>query len=371
MVTLKPPIPLTRSAAIPNSEVLFVQAETQYPATPPALTGFRPVAARRAKAFLEQLIRPQVSCPPEAVMLFRNVFVIDGKQILDTDGRGVAESFADVLLTEDLVARQHRQLARIGRGDIEAVPEAGPPVVAIFKEGSANFGHLLAEMLPRLVHLAAIGVSQIRLLVPHEALPLRAILGFALAALGLSAELIICPADSIVRVPALHWVTPVSQHGFRKSPSFAALMARMCAIAPASNGPLQLCVRRPADAKRPLTNASAVAAIAREAGYLVVEPSELAFPEQLALFAGARQIVGQMGAALTLAAAMPPGGHVTMLDGATCDVFFWDLACLFGHDFNWIFNEELTEYSFDMLHRPLTADLDLLRLALGSAGPAA
>ena len=102
-----------------------------------------------------------------------------------------------------------------------------------------------------------------------------------------------------------------------------------------------------------------------------MEPSELSFPEQLALFAGARQIVGQMGAALTLAAAMPPGGHVTMLDGATCDVFFWDLACLFGHGFNWIFNEPLTDYGFDMLHRPLTADLDLLRLALGSVGTGA
>ena len=365
-----PPLPLLPYAGAPGAQMLFVQPPGEYASAPPALTGLRlppaptPADLARARAFLALLARPSVACPAEAVMLYRGAHLLDGWHVVTAEGAGIAESFDPATTAPDTWDRRRAQLARIAAGTADTLPASGPPVVAISLNGSFNFGHMLAEILPRLVHVAALGLTRIRLLLPHDAARLRHMVDFALLALGLEAEIIACPFGSVLRVPALHWVSPVSRHDHRKSPTLLRLMQRMAALAPPPDGPQRLYVARPAGVFRQVRNAAAVEAIAREAGYAVVEPAALPFPAQIALFAGARRVAGPMGSALALAAAMPPGGEVAMFEAGNGDFFFWDLACLAGHRFHWAFTAPLAAWQPDMLRRDMTIDPQLARLVL-------
>lgn len=367
------PIALAPYASIADSQMRLIRPATSYSSCPPGLFGFRlpthrptPADIQRARAFLAILARPGVACPPEAVMLFRDAYVLDGKHILSRECVGVAESFGDTVDPTEHRKRQFDQLRDIADHKYVTLAEAGPPVVAIAQGASYNFGHMLVEILPRLVHVADLGMRIMRLLLPTDSEPLRDMVATALRALGLQAEYVFCPGGSILRVPALHWVTPVAKHEHRKSPTLLRLVERLVATAPATDGAKRLYIARPRAARRKLVNATEVEEAATRAGFQVVEPSSLPFASQVALFAGANTVVGPMGAGLTLAAIMPQGGQVAMFEGGNCDFFFWDLACLAGHRFDWAFTAPVTAFDSQMLERDMTIDPALARQVLAA-----
>jgi hypothetical protein len=357
----EPTIRLGRYAGLPGAQMLHVVPPARYPSVPPALHGFEPADAGRARWFLGLLAREAEPCPAEAVMLYRDAWLLDGKQVLAQDLTGVGESFVNLLVTDAVVARHHEMLGRIGRGEVDRVAADGPPFVALFNEACMNYGHVLVETLPRLLHLEAAGIRRMRLALPDEAAPLRAMVAFTLDALGLEAEFVPCAPGSVLQVPQLHWVSPVARHEFRKSPTLLRLAER---LRPAGGGDARLYVSRGGAARRPVTNGAEVEAIAARLGYRVVDPSLLPFAEQIALFAGARAVAGPMGAALASMVFMPPGGRVAMFEAGNCDPFFWDLACLCGHAFHWAFTAPATDYDMAMLTRPMSIDPGLARLVL-------
>ncbi|MCC6718268.1 MAG: glycosyltransferase family 61 protein [Acetobacteraceae bacterium] len=362
----KPTIRLAPYAGVAGAQMLHIVPEGRYPSTPPTLHGYRCASPKRDRWFNSLLARGDVACPAEAVMLYRDAFLLDGKQVLASDTTAVAESYANMRVTEAVVAHHHAQLARIARGDLETIAEAGPPVVAIFNEACMNYGHVLVESLPRLLHLEAAGIRRMRLALPAEAETLRPMIGFALAELGLEAAFMPCPAGSIMRVPALHWVSSVARHEYRKSPTLRRLAERLRAAVPVQACGARLYVARPDGARRRVTNAHAIAAIAEQLGYRVVEPSGMPFGAQVALFAGAGVVAGPMGAALTSICLMAPGGRVAMFEGGNCDPFFWDLACLSGHAFHWAFTAPATEYDTALLDREMTIDPAMARHVLSA-----
>ena len=126
----------------------------------------------------------------------------------------------------------------------------------------------------------------------------------------------------------------------------------------------RLYVARPDKGRRRVTNAGAMAGIAAELGYRVVEPSGMSFREQITLFGGAEVVAGPMGAALASICLMAPGGRAGMFEGGNCDPFFWDLACLSGHAFHWAFTAPATDYDMAMLDREMTIDPVLARQVL-------
>ena len=362
------PIPMARYAAAPGGQMVFIQPDSRYASRPPSLFKYRCDFAPMRETFQAALARPGVPCPPEAVMVYQDAFVLDGKQVITRDGTGIAESFHDVGREPWRRDYQLQQLAWIAGGEVVAIPASGAPVVAIFEQYSDNFGHVVADAMPRLLHLAAMGLSEVRLLLPEEAVPHQAALEFASRALGLRAEFVVCPERTVARVAALHWVSPPSLYPHRLSPSLMRLMARLVAAAPATPGPSRLFVARPDNARRRMTNAAEVQSRAAAAGLAVVEPSRLDFPSQLALFAGARVVAGPLGAGLTLTAAMPQGGRVAMFDPGIADPFFWNIACLGGLDFDWAFTAPVVpgnEAAFrdDMTVPPALLDTILGRLA--------
>lgn len=362
----EPTIRLAPYAGVAGATMLHIVPAGRYASAPPTLHRYHSTSPGREQWFQTLLARRDVACPAEAVMQYRNAFLLDGKQVLARDTTAVAESFVNLLVTDAVVARHHAQLARIACGDITTIPEAGPPVVAIFNEACMNYGHVLVESLPRLLHLEAAGIRRMRLALPAEAEPLRPMVAIALAALGLEAEFVPCPQGSIVRVPALHWVSAVARHEHRKSPTLRRLAERLRAAVPAQKRGEPLYLARPGGGRRRVANAGAVEAIAAELGYRVVEPSQLSFREQISLFAGARVVAGPMGAALTSICLMEPGGRVGMFEGGNCDPFFWDLACLSGHAFHWAFTSPAAGYDLAMLERAMTIDPALARQVLAA-----
>jgi capsular polysaccharide biosynthesis protein len=358
------PIPFAAYGAVPGGETLFVQPAGRYGSAPPSLHFFRPADAAKGREFLNVVSRPFTQCPAEAVMLYRDALVLDGRYVVAASGVAVAESYYNVPRDAALAARQRAQLARIAVGDVASLPLAGAPVVALFTQDCNNFGHVLAEMLPRLLHLVAVGLRAVRLLLPPAAEPFVPMLRFAADAVGLAVELVPCPEGSILRVPALHWVSLVGE-GWFKSPTVLRLLARLRDAAGPAGRVERLFLARPDGGRRPVANAAEAAALAEAHGYVVVEPSRLPFREQVALVAGAREVAGAFGAALALTGVMEAGGRVGMVGPGYPDYFFWDMACLAGLRFDWAFAGPLHPFRFDLLEAPITLGPDRLRRVLG------
>ena len=362
-----PPIPLVRYAAVPDSRMLLIQPPTRYGRVPPALHGFACEDADMARTFLTALAQAEEQVPAEAVMAYRDMRVLDGRFLLTREGAGVQESFADVKVEDVILHRHPGRAAQLVAGEAMQLPAAGPPAVVLFKEHGDWYGHLVAEILPRLVHLADAGVREVRLLVPQMALHLVPVLEFALGALGIRAEGVVCPEGSVLHVAELIWVTPVSCYNLQSSPTLLRLMERLRAAAGPADGPRKLFVARPAAARRAVTNAAEVASVAEAAGFTVVEPSSLPVARQVALFAGAAHLAGPWGSGLVLSAAMAPGGRVTMIDPGVADCFFWDIACLAGLRFDWVFTQAVRPGAIERKETPTAIDTALLQDVLHAA----
>ena len=358
-------IPAAPYEAASGAETLFVQPAVLGPVPPPLLLDVRAADPALGREFLTVMARSHAACPAEAVLLLRDALVLDGSYVLARDGVAVKESYYNVQPGPEMEARQRGQLARIAAGDVATLPEAGGPVVAVFLQDVNNFGHMLGEMLPRLMHLARVGVRRFRLLVPQQALAMEEMIRFALSALGLEAELVACPEGSILRVPALHWVSLVGA-GWYFSPTVRGFMERLRAAAPPMNGPERVFVTRPAGGRRPLANAAEAEAVAEAAGFAVVQPARLPFPEQVALFAGAHAVAGPMGAGLTLIGAMAQGTRAGMVGPGYRDYFFYAMACAAEVRFAWAAAAPLEPFRPELLGPPLMLRPGQLRRLLAA-----
>ena len=364
------PFPIVDGRALAGARLELEVAPPPYASRAPAMWEFRCAITGRVRHFAGIFGRAQVMGEPEFVLRIAGARVFDGKVVFGADGAAAAQSFAGMRPTEaelDVLGRRVREEAPV------LVGRAGVPVVHVFKRGAGNYGHLLVDILPKFVHLAALGVRRCDVLLPDEAREHRGIVAFAASACGVEVEWVACPPGSIVEVADLLWVGPVSTHDRRKSPTLLALRERLLARVPVQAGPERLFVTRRPDAKRPIAGLAAVEAMVERRGFTVVEPGSLSFVDQLALFRGAKSVVGPLGAALSNTLAMEPGGQVGMFDPGLIDCFYWDLACLGGQRFTWMFTRDVGHFERAGLFAPWTLEPDLAGRALDwmEAGAAA
>jgi capsular polysaccharide biosynthesis protein len=347
-------------AAATERDILLARRGLYYASTPPRSFGFEcpdPAGAAQVAALFA---RPRVACPDEFVAELAGVVLVGGSFVLTESGRGVAESFAEA---GEMATAEHMAapLARLRARDW-ATPAAGLPVVHIFTAAGANYGHLLVDILPRLVNVAEAGLRRFAIPVPAHAMPLWPVVQWSAARLGLDVEPIVCAPGTLLRPERLVWAGPVSLHNRRKSPTLKLLAERLAVLR--ADARRRLFVTRPPGANRAMANQAALEAMARGAGWEVVEPSGLAFPEQVALFGGAARVLGPLGAGLCNAMFMPPGGRLSMISGVRFDVFFWDMACALGQGFDWVFTEPMAPYRPAHLWAPAPLRLERLAEAL-------
>jgi O-antigen biosynthesis protein WbqL len=309
----------------------------------------RILPADRSIASAELLWRPEtpakVTAAHESVVTFPDLAIISvegaiygGMGMLRRDGQlchehGLLPDYFEIMTTQ--MGLDYKPVQRWLRGllsaDLQIVDIATPALVAV--HGHWNFGHFLMEILPRLLVLdrdcppdwpilmAAVEGSFLPGMV-RLACPDRPIVTFDPDRQGIRAPMLVGCGDLITprgSLPALQGL-------------YAGLRDRLVPLA-THDGPVaeRVFLSRAGVRKRRhvIANRPAVEAAAEAAGYLVVRPEDLPWPDQARLFARARIIAGEYGSALHNAIFAPPGTTIVGLNWI--NAYQSQIAALMGH----------------------------------------
>ena len=189
---------------------------------------------------------------------------------------------------------------------------------------SSNYGHHLIEMIPRAwIARALFGDTDLKYIVDQNEIML--VVAQTFADLGIAPKSVVWADAEPVFCEQLLVLEGLTNHGQYQSPLCARAVRTLSeGIVPAMHG--KIFVRRRARS-RPLLNEDFVERTLRGRGFTVVEPGTLPFHDQIALFKGAKVVVGALGAALTNIVFCTPGTTVVALTaGSFPDTFFWFLA---------------------------------------------
>jgi len=350
-----PALRLHRHTEVPHTMELVVPGRSYAAHGPPRLFNYLTRDPNVLSWLPEELLRTTVACPDEYVIRLRHVHVVHGHYLILYPDQALADTFnfENSAVDRPVISEIGQQ---IRRGEVHRNPGNALPIFHIFKDVYCNYGHMLVEVLPKLLHIQALGIQRFALLFPWSSLMFLPAVQFAATAHGLAFEHVVCFNNQIVRVDEALWIGPVAQHDRRKSQTLRDLARILGAAAPASAFPRRLYITRPPGAIRPIANQVQLEHLARAQGYHVVEPSTLSFPEQVSLFHGADHVLGPMGAALASTVFMRPGARVSMFTNRRVDPFFYDIARLIGLQFDWIFTQDAEAWTAVMQTEPWTID---------------
>jgi len=216
----------------------------------------------------------------------------------------------------------------------------------IISPGYRIYGHWLADILPRLAVLEADSwnLDDVIFPVPHD-IPAWGLEMMTLAGVPRS-QILVVKADEVIKADQL--VIPTLLHnGVRYSPLLAnavALFKRGLAKAGhnlvGGTGRERLLVARATDNRR-LNNREQIVAMAEAAGFVSIRPETMSLPEQFALFAGAREVLGEYGSAIHTALFSPPGTAVCGLRGSDNHPGFLQsgMGDVLGHATGYVFGQ--------------------------------
>lgn len=238
-------------------------------------------------------------------------------------------------MAQDLLGQEHGLLKKWIRGafksDVKVLKISEPAIGAV--HGHWNFGHFLLEILPRQlildrecpkdwpILLARSGPSFLPGMV-QLVCPDRQIVTFDAMTEVVSAPALISCGDLISQVSYIPDLKGL----------LLDLRARLLHLADPSglNAPRVYLSRRGVRSKRhAILKPLQIERAAMLAGYTVVRPAELSFPDQVRLFAGARIIAGEYGSALHNAIFADQG--TTIIDLNWINPYQSQIANLMGH----------------------------------------
>ncbi len=194
-------------------------------------------------------------------------------------------------------------------------------VAWVTSPGYKTFGSWLTEILPRLAVLEAAGMPLAKLVfavpadTPDYGLELLHLCGVPKSRMIIYGEDEVLQPDELLVPTLLH-------NGVRYAPLMAeavALIRRGVQKAGHSlvsdSAPSRIYLAHASASRRP-TNREALQAIAEAAGFTFVQPETMSLPEQMTMFASAREIAGEYGSAFHTAMFSPPGTIVCGLRGS-------------------------------------------------------
>ena len=199
------------------------------------------------------------------------------------------------------------------------------PVVSLLGPGYLVYGHWLVDILPKLYILSALGHDPLKLkyLIPADTPDF----GLEwLRLVGIRDEQLIrfFPHSEVVGVsnlvlPTLLRLNSRAHSHFGTASDFLLSMIRRINPIPPHNPKLErLFVSRAKCGRdgRSLKNRDEVEGMAAHRGFAVVWPEQLSLLEQISLFSGARQLVGEYGSGLHGSIFAPPNASVCALRAA-------------------------------------------------------
>ena len=334
-----------------------------YARSPPNLfqfaSGAQPLQRRACALFAEE----RVACPAEGLVRLRDVHVFLAKH-LHHDGALVPDSMIDHAEPERIRALMAERLAAGAWAELPASPRTE---VLFAKEGAGNWGHLLADIAPKLLNLSRAGLGPVRLHVPANGGRFVPFLADLAARLGLDAEFRVAARGELVRLEEAVFLTPVAQHNTRKSTGLLELR-ELLLEAYGAPGARRLFVARPPATKRAIANHAEIAALFAGCGFTVVDPGRLGYAEQVRLFAQATHVAGSLGAGMANLLFAPVTAEILLIDPGLCDFYFWDAANLVGQRFHWHFAGPIRGFAPSLAQDPFEVDPAALLATLRAVG---
>lgn len=253
---------------------------------------------------------------------------------------------------EESQARLREHLEKSARHE-KAVRRIKGQTVLLANNGHQIYGHWLVDFLPKLhlLDLAGLKLEQLTILLPTNMADFG---GQFLRLLGIPDEHLIrydpdtetILADELLVPSTLRW-------GGRCSPLFAGAIDflnrridQVNQVPPSAVRRMFLSRRRSGREGRQLVNQDRLEALAVEAGLTLVYPEELPLLEQIALFRGVEQVVGQYGSGLHATIFSRPGVVVCGLHGqlpATFDALQSGIGERLGQPTGYVFGGSVPE----------------------------
>ncbi|GAA3517619.1 hypothetical protein GCM10022234_11270 [Aeromicrobium panaciterrae] len=195
----------------------------------------------------------------------------------------------------------------------------------------SNYGHWLIDSFPKMGLLQEIAdpADCTFVLNDHGDNPIRQIMIDSLAMAGVPEDnLLFLPVGGTYEFARLTVLGALTQHPIKKSP-FAIEFLERIAGQHEPGAAKRIYLSRNATHRRRLVNEDEVLEVLAPHGYVPVRTEELTLAEQMAVFAGADHVIGNMGAAMTNLAFSPRGVNVMSLaTERMAHDYFYDIVCL-------------------------------------------
>ncbi len=247
------------------------------------------------------------------------------------DSRGQLYEATITQHSEVEIAQAHDEVVSAIAGQL---PSAAGQFVLCKKRGAQNYGHWLLEMLPN-AYFSRLRHGRVqRFIVPSAEGQLGQVIRETTGLLSVSGDQLHPLGREVLRAEELLVIEGLTNHGVFMSPLVFLGTDLMSAQVQASTI-RKIYVTRDGLPSRRFPNDDLIQARAAACGYHLLDPSSLSISEQIAVFKGATDIVGVMGAGLTNIAFAPRGARVTSLAPASMpDTFFWFVCGIRGLDYH-------------------------------------
>jgi len=361
-----------------DSRKKLVFAETTYRRIPPSLYGARFAYPELGTWFYKQIAMGEQVCPPVYMYELDSVILIDGSFIYDPNhdellGFSCLDANLPALSARMAAIKDHAPFLEDHLLEKCDHYDPSDPVVHFSKAGYANYGHFLVEMLPKLLVFREYGMSKINLLIPQCAATFEWLVKAIGSSIGLEINLCNTGAASMYSCKNLFACSPVSRHPAQKNPilkSVANSLRQHLSLETATAGyqpSKRIFINRGANEKRRFVNDEEIKRIHSDRGFQEFVPSLDKMSASVGLFASADVISGGLGAGLSNLIFSQAGSTALLIYPGYHDLFFWDLACLFGLNTLWMFsasiddwNENIDNLDYDVDSNLLSAIVDLL-----------
>ena len=208
------------------------------------------------------------------------------------------------------------------------------------KAGLNNYGHWLAEMLPR-PFMSLEWVNRAdgwKALIPKVYPWMAQVISDSLDLIGVPPDRRILNTGEACHVEELVFITGLSQHGQYFSPLIISAMDEVASRVPAGTHE-KLWITREGE-PRSLMDEPRFNELVTDHGWHVVRPLQLSFSEQVSLAKGARHMAGVNGAGLANLLFMAPGGTLTsFVPSVMPDIYYWQMCAHRGLSYREIRSE--------------------------------
>jgi len=266
--------------------------------------------------------------PNTEFFMLENVFVA-------SEGLVFSQNFELIKETKTAHSTEAVEKARDQLRSAQNTIRSYPKAVLCKKRGAANFGHWLAEMLPKAYWSARVKAIHDWPVVIHKTSDaVTKIVKESLNTVGIPLDRIIETGEEPVFFEKLIIVEGLTSHAVYISPIVFECMEFIASKAPAGTMDSIYVTRKPVST-RDFEDEALAKNIFASYGYQECVAADLSFLEQVGMFKSAKRLVGAMGAAFSNTLFCRPGSNILLFAPASAlELFFWHIASVKKLNYN-------------------------------------